>query len=346
MTTPNETPAPRADARQDASASPRVENNSATRAAVESETGGVQRRCFVVTPIGDALSSTRRGADGLINAVIVPVLTKLKIQPFIPHQLTNPGSITIQVIEHLLEDELVIANLTGLNPNVMYELAVRHASRRPVVVLAQAGTSLPFDVAAERTLFYADDMQGVEELRPRLEEAVEAALREPDPDNPVYRAATARVMKDVVKEDAQRYILERLDRMESLLAERPARGNVTRSDRRASSQDQQDLLNRDSEYPAVIVDTYAITGATRPLRLYYQPTMPVQSFLDSLFIKLDGRVPAYTYGTEWVLRDRHTGREFGEMGMRWAEQHQLEGDTRTLTEVGIVEGASLIAVRL
>jgi hypothetical protein len=169
------------------------------------------KRCFIITPIGPDLSPIRRAANGFIRTVIRPVLGELQFEVCVPHEMADPGSISRQVIQHLLDDELVVANLTGLDPNVMYELAVRHATGRPVVVLAERGTDLPFDVQDERTIFFTNDMTGVEEVRPDFKRTVEAAIWDQTPDNPVYRARQAGIMRDVAANTPYRYILDQLE---------------------------------------------------------------------------------------------------------------------------------------
>lgn len=187
----------------------------------------VQRKCFIVTPIGSDASTTRRAADGLINAVMKPVLERLGFQTFVAHEIASPGSITRQVIEHIIYDDLVIANLSELNPNVMYELAVRHCVGLPIVVLAENGTRLPFDISDERTVFFQNDMYGVVDLAPRLEAAIEAALIIGEPDNPVYRVTQSRVLRESVEpDDAQAFLIRKLDYIESFIGEVKLRGVI------------------------------------------------------------------------------------------------------------------------
>lgn len=180
-----------------------------------------KKSCFVITPIGADNSPTRRAADGLINSVLKPTLKELGFETFVAHEISAPGSITRQVVEHVLEDELVVVNLTELNPNVMYELAVRHCVGLPVVVLCENGTKLPFDISDERTIFFNNDMHGVVDLKPRLIAAIVSAIDDQtDPDNPVYRVSQSKVLRDAAQgDDVQAALLRKLDYIESSLSE-------------------------------------------------------------------------------------------------------------------------------
>lgn len=181
------------------------------------QTRGKTKTCFVITPTGDDDSPTRRAADGVIAAVIKPVLSKLKYEPVVPHEMTSPGSITLQVIRQILETDMVIANLTGLNPNVMYKLAIRHAARKPVVAIVERGIRLPFDLAEERTVFYTNDMLGVTDLTSKLEDIILAAQSDDKPDNPIYRAVERSIMQEVARDDFQKLVADRLNQIEDRL---------------------------------------------------------------------------------------------------------------------------------
>ncbi len=154
------------------------------------------KKCFVITPIGEANSSTRRFADGVIGSVIKPVMKEKGFAVAVAHEISLSGSITNQIIQHLADDELVIANLTGLNPNVMYELAVRHATGKPVITIAEHGTELPFDINSERTIFYANDMAGANELMHQLAQFVDSHQNLDETDNPISRAINAKAFKE------------------------------------------------------------------------------------------------------------------------------------------------------
>jgi hypothetical protein len=187
-----------------------MEGASDNRQPAEISSSKGTRTCFVISPIGSDDTPIRRSAEGILDAVIVPTLKDLDFKVEISHRISSPGSITNQVIERLLTADLVVANLTGLNPNVMYELAVRHAKRLPIVSIAEVGTVLPFDVSDERTLFYTNDLAGATEVAPRLRSTVETALQDEKPDNPIYRAVQAMVMQDAAQGDVQEYMLEML----------------------------------------------------------------------------------------------------------------------------------------
>ena len=204
------------------------------------ETGksSLGERCFVVTPIGSEGDPIRRHIDGVIKAAIKPVLEEYGYQVIAAHTMSESGAIDKQIFKELYEDKLVIANLTQNNPNVMYELAARHCFGKPVIIIAEAGSTLPFDILRERTIFYVNDAQGILDLKERLQRAVES-IKFTEKGSPIHDIIysirkDAKVYEDVesgnisgkngtTDSEVMRHILEKLDELDRKI-QRSAQG--------------------------------------------------------------------------------------------------------------------------
>jgi hypothetical protein len=108
--------------------------------------------CFYITPIGKEDSEERRHADFLMEYIIKPAVKEFNLTVIRADQMGKPGMIGKQVIEHILKARLVIADLSFHNPNVFYELCLRHATRLPTVQVKREVDVIPFDVNQYRTI--------------------------------------------------------------------------------------------------------------------------------------------------------------------------------------------------
>ena len=120
--------------------------------------GLFMKKCFVISPIGQPGSVVRQQADAVLNCIIEPALKHMEIEAVRADKLAEPGLITDQVIDAILNYDLCIADLSGQNPNVFYELAIAHAAKRPVVLLKRAGEHVAFDVKDYRLIEYDLDI--------------------------------------------------------------------------------------------------------------------------------------------------------------------------------------------
>jgi nucleoside 2-deoxyribosyltransferase len=133
---------------------------------------------FVVGPIGENDSTTRQDADKLLKHIITPALKAAfgaDVEPVRADQIAEPGRITNQLIQQLREADIVIVDLAGLNPNVMYEFGVRHALLKPYVLLRPLNMSLPFDVKDFRVIDYGFIVDEADSARSQLTEFLKSA---------------------------------------------------------------------------------------------------------------------------------------------------------------------------
>jgi hypothetical protein len=148
--------------------------------------------CFVIGPIGRDGSRERKHADLLLHAVIKEVLEaeEFRYQVKRADEDADPGMIGDRVITDITHAELVVADLTDLNPNAFYELGIRHSTERPTIYVAKSGTQLPFDNVTHRTIFIdLADWQSIVRGREQLA-ASARAIKEPgyQVSNPITQA--------------------------------------------------------------------------------------------------------------------------------------------------------------
>lgn len=127
------------------------------------------RKCFVISPIGDDGSEARKRADQVFKYIIAPVCGEMEFEPIRVDKLNQSDVITQTIIDYLVKSELVIADITGHNPNAFYEMGFRASTGKPIIHLRGKNERIPFDIAGIRAFDYdLSDLDSVEEVKTRL----------------------------------------------------------------------------------------------------------------------------------------------------------------------------------
>ncbi|MFJ2189450.1 hypothetical protein ACIOJE_16110 [Kitasatospora sp. NPDC087861] len=140
--------------------------------------------CFVIGPIGDRHaevgSPARQAYETSLETfeeVIGPACAAFRVQAVRADQIQQAGEITEQICRHVLQSDIVIADVTGGNANVMYELGLRHTTGRLTIHIGEHGR-LPFDISPIRTILFKRSRSGLVNARNELQEALERGIRE------------------------------------------------------------------------------------------------------------------------------------------------------------------------
>lgn len=136
--------------------------------------------CFVVMPFGKN-AAERKWFAGWYEVVIKPSIEDCGYRAVLAAAEDQPGAINDEIRLHLAKDPMVVVDLGGYepddtpNPNVMYELGIRHAFNLPVVVMAWEGQNLPFDVGNQRAIMCQRGFKDISEVKAKLVRFVRAA---------------------------------------------------------------------------------------------------------------------------------------------------------------------------
>jgi flagellar biosynthesis chaperone FliJ len=236
-----------------------------------------ERICFVIAPIGEEGGDIRRRSDQVLTHIIAPAAKNCGYETIRADKISEPGIITSQVIQHLLEDPLVIADITGRNPNVFYELAIRHAVRKPIVLIIQVGEPIPFDVAQSRTIqVNHHDLDSAAHCRDELVKQIQAVEKNPaDVDTPLSVAIDLQPLRksDNPLEKSSVEIIAMLQDLRSKTVERNEIASMQSTIRDLSSKIEQ--LSEIRRYPRIP------PGMTEEILMHYR------RLIDTLDIALD-----------------------------------------------------------
>jgi hypothetical protein len=121
--------------------------------------------------------------DNLIKEAVLKARPGLEVAR--ADEISVPGTITTDIITRLMHSDYVIADVTYPNPNVFYELGLRHACKAGTIIIRdKAGPRVPFDIAHLRYVDYENTPGGLKSLAAQLASYFDHFEKAPDrPDN-------------------------------------------------------------------------------------------------------------------------------------------------------------------
>jgi len=127
------------------------------------------RSCFVLMPF-------RSPFNEIYSDHILPTLTSLRIAVKRADDIFSTRQVIFDIWDGITSAAFLVAELSGRNPNVFYEMGIAHTLNKPVVLLAQSTKDLPFDIQGLRAIIYEYTPRGCKKLEEQLIATVRTLL--------------------------------------------------------------------------------------------------------------------------------------------------------------------------
>ena len=130
--------------------------------------------CFVMMPFGAWF-------DRYYQDIYVPAIKEAGFEPVRADELFTTGSVVEQIWEQIQKAKVLLADLTGKNANVFYELGLAHAAKKPVVFTSAQVEDVPFDLRHLRVIIYdIREPEWAPRLRKSISDYLRNAMKEPE----------------------------------------------------------------------------------------------------------------------------------------------------------------------
>lgn len=147
---------------------------------VKIELGDINRECFVLMPFTTEF-------DLIYEHVLRPAIEEVDLVPNRADQIYGSRRIMRDVWNKIRTARIVIAELTGRNANVLYELGMAHAIGKPFIIITNSMDDVPFDLKDLRCIVYnKDHPKWGDSLKNNVARTMKAVLNEIDEHGPLF----------------------------------------------------------------------------------------------------------------------------------------------------------------
>lgn len=115
------------------------------------------KKCFVIMPISDPIGYEKGHFANIYNNLIKPAVENAGYQSERADEARSSSFIIKDIVERIYAAPIAICDISSHNPNVFYELGLRHASGLPVVLIKDKKTENPFDISGIRYAEYSQE---------------------------------------------------------------------------------------------------------------------------------------------------------------------------------------------
>lgn len=128
-----------------------------------------EQNCFIIMPIADVDGYPQGHFKHVYENIISPACELAGYKSQRADEAKASNLIHLDILNKLIEAPIAICDLSTRNPNVLFELGIRQAFDKPVVLIQEKGTPRIFDIAPLRYLEYSKEMKYHEVLRSQQE---------------------------------------------------------------------------------------------------------------------------------------------------------------------------------
>lgn len=115
--------------------------------------------CFVIMPISDQDGYPKGHFRRVYDDIITPAVKESGYVPQRGDDVSQTNLIHLDILNRLLEAPIAVCDLSARNPNVLFELGIRQAFDKPVVLIREKGTPEIFDIGPLRYCEYDREMR-------------------------------------------------------------------------------------------------------------------------------------------------------------------------------------------